>query len=89
MLISHEYGYCHYRIKQPSVIWSLYIYKPYRRQGNSRKILLEAIDKIKKKVKGRNKIFIEADPIEDSISKETLIRYYESLGLTVMNKYED
>jgi GNAT superfamily N-acetyltransferase len=76
-------GYCYYSNNPEKfpIIYNLYIEKEYRRKGFARKLLELVIAEILSK--GDTPIFIEADPQENSISKEELSKFYQSLGLTV------
>jgi GNAT superfamily N-acetyltransferase len=85
--VETEFGYCYYSFEEDYVhIYSLYIYKNYRRHGKARGILKLAIEKIRKY--GYNgDIQIVAKPTEDSISFEDLKRFYQNMGLKVFEYY--
>lgn len=86
--IHTPYGYCYYHLDKPIneggtyLIYGLYIYPGYRRQGHSRRMLNFLIDEIKS-TGYTGPIYIKAEPEENSIEKHTLISYYKSLGLIV------
>ena len=87
--VIREFGYCCYSFEQfkddneiYALIWNLYIYSKYRRQGYAKLILQEIINKIKN-INNTCDIYIEAIPQEDSINLNNLISFYESLGLQV------
>jgi len=84
--IHTEKGHCYYNFNYKGnkpIIYGLYIEKKYRRQGNAKHLLELVLNEIK--ARGFNdKIFIQAEPKENSISKEAFINFYESIGLTVL-----
>jgi GNAT superfamily N-acetyltransferase len=86
--IHTPYGYCYYHLDKPVseggtyLIYGLYVYPNYRRMGHSRRMLQFLIDEIKS-TGYTGPIFIRAEPEENSISKNDLIQYYQSMGLEV------
>lgn len=80
--IQTKYGYCFYSIEDEPLIYNLYIHPQYRRQGHSRVLLNFVILAIRKDGYA-GKIRIQANPREDSIELNTLIKYYQSMGLYV------
>ena len=56
-----------------------------RRKGFAKSMLCEVIKTIRD-FGYKDDIYIEATPTENSISKENLIKFYESYGLVVLNK---
>lgn len=88
MKLQNEFGYCSYEFKDDYVhIFSLYIYPEYRRQGHATFLLKKAIKEIRN-LGWDGEIQIVALPFEDSIDKETLSAFYESLKLKVFDYYE-
>jgi len=85
-----KYGYCCFEIEQGEnpIIFNLYIYPSYRRQGYGRKILQRIINDIRK-TGYAGEIDIVASPLEDSISREKLISFYSTMGLNILNKEEN
>lgn len=87
MKLQNEFGYCSYEFEEDYVnIFSLYIYPEYRRQGHATQLLKTAIKEIREQG-WDDEIQIVALPSEDSISKEQLSDFYESLGLKVFDYY--
>jgi ribosomal protein S18 acetylase RimI-like enzyme len=86
ILIETESGYCSYDIDEMegACIYNLYVYKDFRRCGKARELLSLAIEEIRSNGYGCQ-IGIEASPKENSISKESLVDFYRSLGLYVTN----
>lgn len=81
--IQTKYGYCFYALGARPIIYNLYVHPQYRRCGHSKSILGLAIGEIRKSgYKGE--IRIQAQPRENSIGLTDLTRYYESLGLTII-----
>ena len=89
--IKNKFGYCYYAFEKDSIgdyvhIYDLYVFPDYRRKGKARELLKSVIDAIRK-TGYTDKIKIVAEPREDSIKKEDLISFYESLGLEVFTCY--
>lgn len=82
--IHNKYGYCYYYLKEnePAIIFNLYVEPEYRRRGYARKLINYVIKEIKDTGYDKD-IFIEANPRENSIDLETLIKFYESMGLKI------
>lgn len=79
--VQTNFGYCFYGT---SLIYNLYVYPQYRRQGHSRILLQRVISQIREDgYKG--KIYIQAQPRENSIELSDLIWYYKSMGLTILD----
>lgn len=85
-IISNEYGHCHYCVckdKNCSMIYNLFVKKEYRRKGVAKHFLQEVIKEIR--TTGYiSDIKIIAEPEENSISKEDLVKFYEKMGLKVI-----
>ena len=81
--IHTEYGYCYYALTTYALIYNLYIEPKYRFKGKSKRLSNLVISEIKHEVGTGVKIFIEAQPKENSISKEELEKYYKTLGLEI------
>jgi len=92
--IKTKYGYGFYAFEfngkeyVNAIIYNLYVYQEYRRQGRATDILLKII----RLIRGfgyEGNIEIEAEPREGSISAEDLERFYQRLGLIIVhdNKY--
>jgi len=85
--IENEFGYCAYAFEEDYVhVYNLFIFPEFRRQGKARDILRQAIEAIKK-TGYEGLIQIVAEPQPDCISKEKLMSFYKSLGLTVFEYY--
>lgn len=86
-IINADFGHCHYCIcykKNCAMIYNLFIKKDYRRKGNAKIFVQNAIDKIRETGYTRD-IKIIAEPEAESISKKDLIKFYEKMGLKVVN----
>lgn len=85
--IQNKFGYCSYGFEKDYVhIYGLFVYPEYRRSGNARELLTLAISKIRQRGY-TGKIQIVANPQGNSISKDDLISFYESLDLEVFTYY--
>lgn len=82
--IHNKFGYCYYSLEPTPIIYNLYVEPEYRKQGHSKKLLQYVIDAIRE-TGWSGEITIEAKPQEESICLEKLIKYYESIGLKVIN----
>lgn len=86
-IISNEYGHCYYCVCKDndcSMIYNLFIKKDYRRKGIAKDFIQKAIDKIR--ATGYiGDIKIVAEPEDNSISKENLIRFYKKMDLKIIN----
>ena len=86
--IHTPYGYCYYHLDKPLseggtyLIYGLYINPQYRRQGHAKRMLLFLIDEIRSNGY-TGPIYIKAEPEENSISIEDLVKFYQSLKLDV------
>ena len=86
--IHTPYGYCYYHLDKPVseggtyLIYGLYINPQYRRQGHAKRMLLFLIDEIRSNGY-TGPIYIKAEPEENSISIEDLVKFYQSLKLDV------
>lgn len=86
-VIEDDFGYCCFLFdeKGQAIVYNLYVYAEYRRQGKAKYILQKVINEIK--VSGYNgQILIEAKPREDSVDIENLIAFYKTMGLKVLNE---
>ena len=82
--IHNKYGYCYYSIQanDTAMIFNLYVEAEYRQKGHAKKLIQLAIREIREA--GYNKeIQIEARPREDSINTESLVVFYEKMGLKI------
>jgi ribosomal protein S18 acetylase RimI-like enzyme len=81
--IQNKYGYCYYCICDDcSMVYNLYIEKEYRRKGHAKHLIQLVINEIREA--GYDKVIeIEAQPRENSIDTESLIAFYESMGLKI------
>lgn len=91
MKIENEFGYCEYGFEHDSLgeyvhIFNLFVCKEFRKNGHAKRLINEAIDKIRE-TGYLGKIQIVANPSDNSISKEKLIAFYKSLGLEVFESY--
>jgi len=80
--IQNKFGYCFYALEPCPFIYNLYVHPQYRRQGHSRTLLQYAIDEIRK-AGCVVTINIQAEPRENSIVLNDLIKYYERMGLKI------
>ena len=85
--IENDYGSCQYNLEQDADgsymhIYNLYIEPKFRKQGHAKELLKFTIKHIRDSGY-EGEIAVVAAPEEDSISKEDLTNFYESLGLTV------
>lgn len=86
-IINADYGHCHYCTcdkENCSMIYNLFVEKDYRRKGNAKILVKNAIDKIRE-TGYTGDIKIIAEPEDNSISKKKLIEFYEKMGLKVVN----
>jgi GNAT superfamily N-acetyltransferase len=85
--IYNKFGYCYYVWDKinPAIIYNLFIYQEFRHKGNARKILQLVINEIRL-LGYEGNINIEAKPKEKFIDKKQLIKFYEKMGLNVINK---
>lgn len=81
--ISTNFGYCFYTLYPYPLIYNLYVFPEYRKKGNSKTLLCFCINEIKKSGY-YGKIKIQAEPKENSISQQDLIRYYKNMGLSIL-----
>ena len=85
--VQSKHGFCAYEFASDYVhIYDLFVYPDSRRKGEARKILLEAIRRIRESGYS-GEISIVAYPREGNISKEQLSDFYESLWLSVFSYY--
>ena len=84
--INNQYGHCYYCVcdNKCSMIYNLYVEKEYRRQGHAKELLKQAINKIRE-LGYIKEIKIVAEPEENSIDQESLIKLYKSIGLKVID----
>ena len=86
--IHSSFGYCYYHLDKPVsdggtyLIYGLYVYAEYRKMGHSRRMLQFLIDEIRD-TGYAGAIYIKAEPEENSISVDALVKYYRKMGLTV------
>lgn len=84
--LENIYGHCDYCIcfdEDCSMIYNLYIEKDFRRKGHAKEFINEAIEDIRN-LGYKGYIKVVAEPEEESISKENLIKFYEEMGLKVI-----
>lgn len=81
--IHNKFGYCYYSLEPYPIIFNLYIEPEYRKQGHSKKLLQYVINEIRN-TGWAGEIEIEAKPRENSINEERLIKYYEDMGLKII-----
>ena len=82
--IQTESGYCYYDITgEKPVIYNLFVEQDSRGKGKARK-LLELVIRIIRDTGYTGDILIEAKPMEKAADKQHLKRFYESMGLVVM-----
>ena len=82
--IHNKYGYCFYSIENnTAVIYNLYVDPNYRQKGHAKKLIRMVISEIRNSGYYKE-IEIEALPREDSINVESLVTFYEKLGLRVI-----
>ena len=84
--IQTESGYCYYDITgEKPVIYNLFVEPDSRGKGKARK-LLELVIRIIRDTDYTGDILIEAKPMEKETDKQHLRRFYESMGLVVMEE---
>lgn len=85
--IETEYGYCFYTFEDypGALIYNLYVYPQFRRQGHAKKLLRSVIDLICS-TGYTGDIGIEVIPREDSISRNDLYNFYKTLNLKILEK---
>lgn len=83
--IHNKYGWCYYWIKNDTaLVHSLVVEPEYRRRGHAKHLLGLVMAEIRNSGYS-GEIQIEALPEENSIDKESLIAFYKSMGLKVIN----
>lgn len=85
--IETEYGYCFYTFEDypGALIYNLYVYNQFRRQGHAKKLLQSVIDLIKS-TGYTGEIGIEAIPRENSIELCDLYNFYKTFNLKILEK---
>lgn len=86
--IHTKFGYCYYELTPVPFIYNLYVYEKYRRMGHSRKLLGMVIAEIRESGYD-GVIHIEAQPVENNVALDVLVKLYESLGLEVDNVHRN
>lgn len=87
MIIKTEFGSCEYDFEVDYVhIYNLFVYPQYRRQGKAREILQLAIAAIRE-TGYTDEIKIVAQPKDNSIDVDKLIKFYKEMGLEVYTYY--
>lgn len=84
--LKNNYGHCYYCVcpdDNCSMIYNLFIENEYRKMGHAKEFILQAIKEIRETGYSGD-IKVVAEPEEDSISKEDLIKFYENMGLKVI-----
>lgn len=84
--LKNNYGHCCYCVCSDdncSMIYNLFIENEYRKMGHAKEFILQAIKEIRETGYSGD-IKVVAEPEEDSISKEDLIKFYENMGLKVI-----
>lgn len=91
--IHTPYGYCYYDLDKPVsdggtyLIFGLFVYPEYRRNGHSKRMLQFLIDEIRG-TGYSGPIYVKAKPEGNSINVDTLSMYYRKMGLTVSKEAE-
>lgn len=89
--IHTPYGYCYYDLDKPVsdggtyLIFGLFVYPEYRRNGHSKRMLQFLIDEIRG-TGYSGPIYVKAKPEGNSIKVDTLSMYYRQMGLTVLTE---
>jgi GNAT superfamily N-acetyltransferase len=81
--IQNKFGYCFYSVKQPIIIYNLFVHPKYRRKGVARKLIKYAIGEIRESG-WLGEIEIEFIQSDKQIDKDTLIQFYNSMELKVI-----
>lgn len=84
--IQNKYGYCCYWIEydnKSAWIFNLYVHPKYRNKGCAKKLIQYTITEIRE-MGYTGEIEIEANPRENSITKEKLSSFYKKMGLKVI-----
>lgn len=85
--IKKYYGYVFYEFKDDYVhLFNLYVYKKYRGNGLSRKLLEQAISEIRE-TGWEKEISIVAICRENCMTQEQLVDFYTRMGLDVYCYY--
>lgn len=85
--ISNDYGHCYYCVcvnENCAFIYNLYVNKEHRRKGHAKQFIQQAINKIRE-IGYEKDIEIIAEPEEESITKDDLIKFYEKMNLKVID----
>lgn len=88
--LSNEYGHCDYCVckeKDCAMIYNLYILKDYRKKGHAKELIQKAIKEIRA-TNYKKDIKVVAEPDDNSITKDALIKFYESMGLKIIKANE-
>jgi len=85
LFIETDYGYCFYTFEDypGALIYNLYVYPQFRRQGRAKKLLQSIIDLIKS-TGYTGEIGIEVAPRENSIDKKDLCNFYKTFNLKIL-----
>ena len=83
-----HYTNCSVGLVNKAIIYRLYTSPDYRRKGYAKQILSDVIKAIREYGYIGN-IYIEAIPNENSISKKDLVKFYEKMGLVILNVTEN
>ena len=84
--IHTKQGWCYWTLNPTPFIYGLFIKKQYRNQGYAHVLLQMVIREIYRSAKHCDVIEIEANPKEPGIDRARLIRLYNSVGLSVIDK---
>ena len=86
MELKNKYGHCYYCLcDNCSMIYNLYINEKYTNKGHAKELIHNANREIRKEGYMKN-LNIVAAPLENSIDKYELIKFYKSMGLIVTDK---
>lgn len=87
--IHTKFGYCYYEFnsdRSVCLIFNLHVEKEYRRKGHAKHLLELTINEIRNYENYSGELYIEADPEENSISKQNLVRFYKKTGLILIDR---
>lgn len=81
--VQSEYGYCFYEVDESALIYNLYVYPEFRRNGHATDLLHMAVKELR--ATGYcGQICVEVVPTEDSVCVPVLANFYVKNGLELL-----
>lgn len=81
--IQNRFGYCFYECKKDSaLIYNLFVYPEFRRQGKAKRLLRLVINEIRDSGYA-GAINITVSPKDESVNIDRLSSFYQILGLKI------